>query len=148
MLTVSIDTQSHVPIYEQIIGQIRAAIRSGRLGPGAALPPVRQLAGELEINPNTVAKAYLLLERDGLIRTLRRRGCFVAEDADRRLQQRSDQHLAETLDRLVSESAQLGISGPELLQALARRLQGPEKELHSKQEGRSTGESPSGGASR
>lgn len=122
MLTLSIDTRSAIPIYEQIIAQIRAAILAGELAAGADLPPVRQLAAELEVNPNTVAKAYLLLERDGVIHTVRRRGCFVADGAAAHLRRDSDRQMEAALDRVLTESARLGIRGEDLLAALKQRL--------------------------
>lgn len=122
MLTLSIDTRSATPIYEQIMAQIRSAVRDATLPIGAGLPPVRQLAADLEVNPNTVAKAYLLLERDGLLQSVPRRGCFVAPEAVARLRQDSGRQVEEALDRALAESARLGIPGEDLLAALARRL--------------------------
>ena len=61
--------------------QIRAAITGGELALGASLPPIRQLASDLDVNPATVAKAYQILEKDGIIRTAGRRGTFVHTEA-------------------------------------------------------------------
>lgn len=78
---LEIDLHSPVPVYEQILLQIRSAITGGELALGASLPPIRQLAADLEVNPATVAKAYQLLERDGIVRTAGRRGTFVHAEA-------------------------------------------------------------------
>ena len=72
MLSVRLD--SPVPIGEQILAGIRALIALGTLNPGDELPPVRQLAGDLGVNLNTVARAYRALESDGLVRTAREIG--------------------------------------------------------------------------
>jgi GntR family transcriptional regulator len=71
------------PVYEQIVQQIHEAVKSGRLKPNAPLPTVRQLAGDLVINRNTVARAYRILEEQGVILTAGRKGTFVRADAAR-----------------------------------------------------------------
>jgi GntR family transcriptional regulator len=78
---LEIDVRSPIPVYEQIVSQIQRAVADGALEPDAALPPIRQLAKDLDLNPATVAKAYLLLEKDGIVRTAGRRGTFVRGDA-------------------------------------------------------------------
>lgn len=74
-------TSSPEPVYEQIVRQIQAGVGTGDLAPGAALPTVRQLADDLRINRNTVARAYKQLEDQGVIQTAGRRGTFVRSDA-------------------------------------------------------------------
>jgi len=76
-MQISIDERLAEPVFAQLITQIRDAVKSGALKPGAPLPTIRELAGELQINPNTVAKAYGLLERDAVIETRGRKGSFV-----------------------------------------------------------------------
>lgn len=78
-MQLTIDERLPAPVFSQIITQIRGAVRSGLLKPGAPLPTIRQLAIDLRINPNTVAKAYRLLERDAVIET-GHRGSFVHRD--------------------------------------------------------------------
>ena len=121
MIYLEIDIQSSVPVYAQIMDRVRALIRDGRLEPGARLPSVRQLAADLEINPNTVAKAYGLLEREGLLRTARRRGTVVAKSARDAARRTADDRLKETVDRTLEETAAIGVDLPELLEALRRR---------------------------
>lgn len=72
---------SGVPIYRQLVDQVRARRATGRLTPGDFLPSVRQVAGELAINPMTVSKAYSLLEREGVLEHVRGQGMRVAEPA-------------------------------------------------------------------
>ena len=68
-MQISIDERSPEPVFSQLITQIREAVRSGELKPDTPLPTIRQLAADLQVNPNTVAKAYRLLERDAVIET-------------------------------------------------------------------------------
>ncbi|MHC4953994.1 MAG: GntR family transcriptional regulator [Planctomycetota bacterium] len=75
MLTVRLDSDE--PLIDQLVRELRAAIASGNLAPGAELPPVRQLAGDLGINLNTVARAYRALQQSGLVHTARGRGTRV-----------------------------------------------------------------------
>src|SRR6188508_3843898 len=81
MALVRIDPRDRTPIYAQLDRGLRAAIVTGRLGPGDQLPTVRQLAVELQINANTVARVYAELERDGVLETRRGVGSFVSATA-------------------------------------------------------------------
>jgi GntR family transcriptional regulator len=76
---VSVDVTSPTPAYEQIRAQLTALVNSGALTSGTRLPPIRQLAQDLELAPGTVAKAYGLLERTGVATTHRRRGTVIAD---------------------------------------------------------------------
>src|SRR5262249_43411474 len=78
MITFKLNPKSGVPIYRQIQDQVRYGIASGRLRPGEQLPTVRGLAVELQVNPNTVIKAYTELERQGALTTEQGSGTFVA----------------------------------------------------------------------
>ena len=79
MIDFRLDSKSGVPIYRQIMDQIRHGIASGRLRPGEQLPTVRALAVELAVNPNTVIKAYSLLEQQGVLASEQGSGTFVAK---------------------------------------------------------------------
>lgn len=76
-MRITIDVNAESPVFTQLMEQIRDAVQGGALKPGTPLPAIRQLAADLQINPNTVAKAYALLERDGVIETRGRAGSFV-----------------------------------------------------------------------
>ena len=78
MATISIDSQDATPIYAQLERGLRAAIATGRMQPGDQLPTVRQLAVELRVNANTVARVYAELERAGVIETRRGVGSFIS----------------------------------------------------------------------
>ena len=80
-MEIVIDTSDSVPVFAQLINQIKKAVLSGELRSGAALPSIRQLANDMGLNHNTVAKAYRLLERDAVIETKGYRGTFIHPDA-------------------------------------------------------------------
>ena len=131
MLYIQIDTRSQVPVYAQIMDRIRALVLAGPLKPGSALPSVRQLAADLEINPNTVAKAYSLLEREGLVSTVRRRGTLIAASAEDVAQKTVTTRLEGAIDRMIEEAAVLGVDPDELAKALETR-RGAKKNNRSK----------------
>src|SRR3954471_12335450 len=107
----AIDAQDPTPLYAQLDRAIRVAIATGRLGPGDRLPTVRQLAVDLRINANTVAKVYGELERSGVLETRRGVGTFVGDVADR-VATRVDRErqLTGLADRFLGGAAALGFS--------------------------------------
>jgi GntR family transcriptional regulator len=117
-----VESSSPVPIYAQIVGQVRAAVAAGELAEGDPLPSVRQLAGELRVNPNTVAQAYRELEREGITYVQRGQGTFVAAmETGRREAEREE--LARTLvDRMLEDAFRLGLSPAEVRETLDRSL--------------------------
>ncbi len=80
-MDIVIDIESPEPLFAQLIAQVKHAVQRGKIRPGDPLPSIRQLAGDLELNSKTVAKAYRLLERDSVIQTRGYRGTFVHPDA-------------------------------------------------------------------
>jgi GntR family transcriptional regulator len=112
---------SGLPIYRQLVDQIRRHIASGRLTPGEYLPSVRQVALELEINPMTVSKAYSLLERDGVVELVRGQGMRIMPRAEvgGSLRQREAQ-LLPLLRQVAAEAYQLSLSGKQLKSLLDR----------------------------
>lgn len=122
MLYLEVDVRSPVAIYEQIIDNIQRLVREEKLVPGADLPSVRQLATDLGINPNTVARAYSLLEKDGIIETARRRGTRISDSAPSRARVSLASRIEDVVDRVVRETAHLGIDPDDLVQALIKRL--------------------------
>jgi GntR family transcriptional regulator len=118
-MRLEIDQKSGVPIYLQLKKQIEYQIVSGRLGIGEQLPTVRQLAVDLTINPNTVARVYLELERDGLLSTKQGKGTFVAAwDPPLGYEQERQTVLRETILRAAAEAVASGFSPEEVRQAL------------------------------
>src|SRR5271154_1646926 len=80
-MQIHIDSSDGVPIYVQIVNQVKHLAASGRLAPGEELPPIRVLAAQLVVNPNTVARAYLELERAGIVTKRQGTGTYVSEAA-------------------------------------------------------------------
>jgi GntR family transcriptional regulator len=119
---VQISSGSNSPIYLQIVEQIRQAIAKGQLYTGEKLPAVRKLASELVINPNTVARAYGILEQAGLVVTKAGSGTFVSDPMMRRCDSADMSILAERIDTLITRGLNLGISGDNLINMFSSRV--------------------------
>jgi GntR family transcriptional regulator len=121
--------QSGLPIYRQLVDQVRRHAASGRLAGGDFLPSVRQTALELEINPMTVSKAYALLERDGVVELVRGQGMRIVErnGAADSLHERQEK-LLPLVRQMAAEAYQLSLS-PKQVRALVDRAL---KELEAK----------------
>jgi GntR family transcriptional regulator len=117
-----ISTASRLPIYQQLAQQIREAIARGELQPEANLPSVRQLSRELVVNPNTVARAYTELEREGLLISRPGRGIYVAQPRNDLTRTARDRRLMEQLDRWLTEAVHLGFTADEVLALVAQRV--------------------------
>jgi len=119
MPTFSIDSTSPTPIYAQLDRSIRAAIATGELEQGAQLPTVRQLAVDLSVNANTVARVYAQLERDGILETRRGVGTFVRESlSPQAARAHRERELRELIRRFVGDAALLGFTLSELITQL------------------------------
>ncbi len=121
-LDCRISTGSTTPIYRQLIDQIRLVILRGRLTPGDRLPSVRSLAQRLVINPNTAARAYGELARDGVIESQQGRGYFVASKRQVYTKAHRRRRLAPLLEALVSEAALLDFPADDVVAALEEKL--------------------------
>ena len=117
------DTTSRTPIYRQLIEQVRSAVARGRLQPWERLPSVRQLSRELVVNPNTIARAYTELERDGTLITQQGRGVFVAEPRNDLTKRARQRQLEERLEQFVVEAFHLGFTAEELLALITKRIE-------------------------
>jgi GntR family transcriptional regulator len=119
MTTFEVDSSSPTPIYAQLDRAIRAAIATGQIRPGAKLPTVRQMAVDLAVNANTVARVYAQLERDGILETQRGVGTFV-RDAPSPMATRAhrERELRALIQRFVGDAALLGFTLPELINQL------------------------------
>lgn len=118
-----IDTTSREAIYQQIVGQVREGLARGTLTPGERLPSVRELARGLVVNPNTIARAYTELEREGTLITRPGLGVFVAEPNQELTKKSRQKRLVETMDRLLTEAVHLGFTAEEVLDLIADRSQ-------------------------
>jgi GntR family transcriptional regulator len=120
---ISVDPSSDVPIFRQIVQQIKTAVAMGRLQPEDPLPSVRQLAVELAVNPNTVARAYLDLEIEGVIYKRQGAGTFVATQGVRVSKNERRKVLGELMERALVEGVNLGLDEEELRDAFERVLE-------------------------
>ena len=119
-----IDFQSGVPVYLQIVQQVKVAAATGLIRPGDPLPSVRAMAEDLRINRNTVARAYAELESESVIETRQGSGCFLKDGGASPLRKsvRSGR-LAEALDAVIIQAHHLQISDTELQSLLIERLE-------------------------
>jgi GntR family transcriptional regulator len=122
-MDIKIDFRSGQPIYIQIVEQIRRQVASGELKPGDQLPTVRQLAAELRVNFNTVARSYRLLDEAGLISTQQGRGTYIWEQpSPEALERLRGQELDELTERYLEAAARLGFSAEQAANNIAGKL--------------------------
>lgn len=110
-----ISPSSGVPIYRQIMDQVRAMVSSGRLSAGDLLPSVRQMAGDLEVNMMTVSKAYAKLEADGILDRVRGRGMRVSPQPTNGSLATRQAELRSVVDGLVTRGQQLKLTDAQIL---------------------------------
>jgi GntR family transcriptional regulator len=117
---LTLDHRHPTPLHAQLEQNLRAAIATGRLLPGGQLPTVRQLAVELSINANTVARVYTNLERAGLLETRRGVGTFVVAHPDRAMPRAADRRtvLGAIVRRLLNEAASRGFTPDEVVRQI------------------------------
>ena len=117
-----VESASRMPIYRQLVAQIREAVARGRLKPEERLPSVRDLSRQLVINPNTVARVYTELERDGVLNTRPGMGVFVAQPKNELTKKVRRERLLVALDGFLTESVHLGFSAEEVLALVTERM--------------------------
>lgn len=122
-----INFKSGMPVYLQLVDQVKAAAASGALQPGEALPSIRPLAEELRLNRNTVAKAYSELESLGVIETLPGKGCFLKQNHSPLRKEIRRKLLIEEIDRAIVMAHHLQVSGPEFLKLSEERVKALEQ---------------------
>ncbi|MCI0378847.1 MAG: GntR family transcriptional regulator [Gemmataceae bacterium] len=110
-----------VPIYLQIVNQVKYLIAAGRLEPGEELPPIRVLAEQLVINPNTVARAYRELEVAGLVTKRRTAGTYVSDAGSPLARRERMKILTERIDALLAEARQMGVDLEQILELIEQR---------------------------
>jgi GntR family transcriptional regulator len=115
---IDIDSRGGVPIYVQIVGQVRHAIEVGGLSSGERLPTVRRLAGDLAIAPNTIVKAYNELQHEGLVESRPGVGTVVVQGVEEVAQERQVAEVFRRLRELARDAAALGISEDDLWSSL------------------------------
>jgi GntR family transcriptional regulator len=122
-LDIEISAGNSSPIFRQIVEQVRLAVITGKVSEGDQLPSVRNLAERLLVNPNTVAKAYAELTRDGLIDGQQGRGVFICKPRQMFTKAERQRRIAPLIDALVNEGLWLGFDAGELIEALAQKLE-------------------------
>jgi DNA-binding transcriptional regulator YhcF (GntR family) len=119
-----LDTSSGVPFYRQIIDQVLLGVADGRLKAGAQLPTARQLAVDLSVNLNTVAKAYREMEIRGVVETQQGTGTFVAARRPDRRNAEREKALQRLLEHFLALAVSRGFSAEDVSAALLERLEG------------------------
>ncbi|MCY2999889.1 MAG: GntR family transcriptional regulator [Planctomycetota bacterium] len=114
-MQIHIQAQGGVPIYLQVMQQIKYLVASGRLQPGDELPSIRTLAEQLIVNPNTIARAYRELETAGVVEKRRTAGTFVAEAGSPLARKERLKLLKQRVDQLLVEAFQMGFGLDEVL---------------------------------
>jgi DNA-binding transcriptional regulator YhcF (GntR family) len=122
-----LDLHSGMPVYRQIVDQVRGAVASGALSAGDQLPTVRQLAVDLEVNPNTVVRAYRELEYDGLLETHQGTGTFISDQKMPRAADERQRQLAQIVSDAVARAGAAGFTVQDLLDQLRTAANEPNR---------------------
>ena len=122
-MQIRVSTKDGIPIYLQIINQIKYMVASGRLASGEKLPPVRKLAEQLLINPNTVARAYRELEAANVLNTRQGSGVFVAEGVSPLARREQKKILKERIDLLLAEAKQMNVTTEAVVEMIKQQSQ-------------------------
>jgi len=122
-MQIHLTPQDGVPIYLQIVNQVKYLVASGQLAPGDELPPIRALAEQLVVNPNTVARAYRELEVAGVVVKRRTSGTYVSEARSPMAPEERLEILVGRVDALLAEAGQLDVGLEELIDLVRRRAE-------------------------
>ncbi len=117
-----VDSKSALPIYVQIVQQIRRAIAAGRLAPGDQMPSVRELASRLLVNPNTAARVYRDLEREGLLETRRGQGTYVSGTVAALVESERRRLIADRMRLVAGDVREFGMDPQEALRLFSQVL--------------------------
>lgn len=120
-MQIHIAPDDGVPIYLQIVNQVKYLVASGRLEPGEEMPPIRVLADRLIVNPNTVARAYRELETAGVVEKRRTAGTFVSSNGSPLARHEQVKILTQRADALLAEARQLGFTVDEVVDLVRQR---------------------------
>lgn len=122
-MQLHIATGDGVPIYLQIANQVKHLVASQRLGPGDEIPPIRVLAHQLLVNPNTVARAYLELERDGVVVKRHGSGTYISDKGSPLARKERLRILTDRVDALLAEARHLEVAPEDLMKLVKERQQ-------------------------
>jgi GntR family transcriptional regulator len=120
-MQIHISANDGVPIYLQIVNQVKYLVASGRLTPGEELPPIRTLATQLVINPNTVARAYRELELAGIVEKRRTAGTYVSDAGSPLARRERMKILTERIDALLAQARQMNIDTDAVVDLIRER---------------------------
>jgi GntR family transcriptional regulator len=120
-MQIHLSESDGVPIYLQIVNQIKYLVAAGRLSAGEELPPIRVLAEKLLVNPNTVARAYRELELAGVVVKRRTSGTYVSEAGSRLARRDRLKIIVQRIDALLAEARQMGIGLDEVMELVRER---------------------------
>jgi GntR family transcriptional regulator len=118
---IHISPQDGVPIYLQIVNQVKYLVASGRLAPGEEMPAIRVLAERLMVNPNTVARAYRELETSGIVEKRRTAGTYVSSAGSTLTRREKIRILTERIDALLAEARQLNVKTDDVIELVRQR---------------------------
>lgn len=122
-MKINIDPESSVPIYIQIEDSIHSLIAAGQMHPGEQLPTIRELAADIRVNLNTVARAYFELDREGVISTQRGKGTFVSGIPDeKQIAEKRQKLLYSIIESALEEAHRLGYTADEIKKAFQDEL--------------------------
>jgi len=124
---ITIETSGFIPIYEQIKKGIKSEISLGVLKANEVLPSIRDLAAELVVNPNTVARAYRELELEGFINTRKGKASFVSENSSSLIQKDTVRLMEDVFDRAICEARKFGLDAAGIRRVVESRLKNQEK---------------------
>ena len=120
-MQIHISTHDKVPIYLQVVNQIRYLVAAGRLAAGDELPPIRVLAEQLVVNPNTIARAYRELEQAGIVEKRRTAGTYVTEQGSPLARRERLKILTERIDQLLAEALQMDVKLEDVIKLVNQR---------------------------
>jgi GntR family transcriptional regulator len=120
-MQLHVSTGDGVPIYLQIANQVKYLVASGRLAAGDEVPPIRVLAHQLLINPNTVARAYLELEREGVVQKRHGSGTYISDTGSPLARKERLRIVSERVDALLAKARHLEVEPQELLRLIKER---------------------------
>jgi GntR family transcriptional regulator len=122
-MLLRIDSTNGVPLYLQIAKEVKHSIAVGSLKPGEQVPSVREIALQITVNPNTVAKAYRELEMQGIVQTRRGTGTFVSETTVDVTKIERKRIISELMDKAIDEARHLQMNEEEMTKLLLERVQ-------------------------
>ena len=120
-MQLHISTKDGVPIYLQIVNQVKYLVAAGRLAPGEEVPPIRALAEQLVVNPNTVAKAYHELEREGVVTKRHGSGTYISDNGSPLARRERVKILTQRVDALLAEARHMDVPLDEVVQLVHQR---------------------------